>query len=150
MMSSATYLVLQRCDSPKATKFLHAHSDRSGPLLDGPEDALLESDLAVRALSHSLALIVPRNLSWHVAANPKYPNRVQVRAWFQFDDCSYNLVVTDPVWEAKCRDLGTGAHPHSTISGQMESEVFLTISLAAIPLHGHHYKLIAGVILAPH
>jgi hypothetical protein len=54
--------------------------------------------------------------------------------------------VTDPVWEARCHRAGIGKHRHSEVASPENDLVFLTVSLAAIPFHGFHYKLVAGVM----
>jgi hypothetical protein len=143
------YTVLQRCDSPKAARFLFAHADPPGPLLSGFTDALAASDLESQALSHSLAIIVPRDLFWRVSPSQRYAGKLQVRAEFQFGESSYSLVVTDPVWEATCHRVGLGRHTHAEVAGMQGGAVSLTISLAAVALHGLHYKLVAGVMHLP-
>lgn len=142
------FAVLQRCESQKSAKFLLAHADRAGPLLHSTGDSLPASAFESAPLSHSLSLVVPRDLSWRVSANPKYPGKLQVRACFHFEQFEYSLVVTDPVWEARCHGLGLGTHPDSQLCRPGEI-AFLTVSLAAIQFHGLHYKLVAGVIHLP-
>jgi hypothetical protein len=143
------YAVLQRCESPKTTRFLLAHCDRNDQLLHGSGDSVHQSDFAAQMLSHSLSLIVPHELAWRVSPNPKYSNRFQVRAEFRFGNFAYSLVVTDPTWEVKCRRLGVGRHTHAEVSGAQSGAVFLTISLAAVAFHHLHYKLVAGVMHLP-
>jgi hypothetical protein len=84
-----------------------------------------------------------------VSPSQKYIGKVQVRAEFQFGALMYSLVVTDPVWEAKCHAAGLGRHHHSALSPESKNLVFLTVSLSAVPFHGLHYKLVAGVIELP-
>jgi len=103
----------------------------------------------MRGLSHSLSLIRPEHLHWRVAPHPTYPNRLRIQAEFRFDGAPYCLVVTDPLWESQCRRIGSGRHPHTAIAGNRNGGVLLTISLAEVPLHGHHYKLAAGVFSLP-
>ncbi len=147
--SENPFVVLRRCESTKTTRFLHAHADRSSLLLHGAGDAVEASEFATHMLSHSLSVIVPRDLAWRVSPNPKYPGRLQVRGEFVFGDNPYSLVVTDPVWESKCRQLGPGRYSHAKVLGAPGGAVFLTISLAAVAFHGNHYKLVAGVIDLP-
>jgi hypothetical protein len=143
------YAVLRRCEFPKTTRFLRAHSDRSDRLLHGPGDSVQESEFATEMLSHSLSLVAPREVAWRVSPNLKYSSRFQVRAYFRFGNFDYNLVVTDPVWEAKCCRLGLGMHTHAEVAGMQGGAVFLSISLAAVAFHGLHYKLVAGVMHLP-
>jgi hypothetical protein len=123
--------------------------DKTGRLLHNYGCSVQESEVKSRALTHSLSLVRPDQLHWKVCENRTYSNKTQVRAEFRFEQTLYNLVVTDPVWESRCRQLGVGRYPHSTISGEKAEQVMLTISLAAVPLHGYHYKLVAGVIKLP-
>jgi hypothetical protein len=110
--------------------------------------SLPADDLDRQMLSHSLCLVRPAELIWRVSPSQNYVGKVQVRAEFKFGVLPYSLVVTDPVWEAKCHHAGIGRHPHAVFSGPSDL-VFLTVSLAAVPFHGLHYKLVAGVIELP-
>jgi len=104
------------------------------------------ADVGALKLARSLALIRPEDLRWSVSPKSKYPDELQVRAYFLFDQDRYSLVVTDPIWESKCRQFGPGLHLHSTIAEDAKGKVLLTISLAEKPLNGFHYKLVAGVV----
>jgi hypothetical protein len=72
-----------------------------------------------------------------------------VRAEFTFGKMPYSLVVTDPTWEAQCFHLGVGTHQKVVPDSGRAAIVMLTVSLAAVPFHGFHYKLVAGVIQLP-
>jgi hypothetical protein len=140
------YSVLMRFDQRACVDKLQTYLDGADRLLQTNGDSVRESDVKIRPLSHSLSLIRPCELNWKVVES-RYAGRFQVRADFRLGQSPYSLVVTDPNWEAKIRKIGLGRFPHSKVSGQTSDEVFLTISLAAVPLHGYHYKLVAGVMV---
>lgn len=143
-------MVLRCFDGRQDSDLLNSYLDRHGPLLHSYSDRIAVGDPMMKlGLSHSLSIIRPQQVHWKVAPNPTYPSRLRVQADFRFDDAPYCLVVTEPVWEARCRRSGPGRHPHSTIAGDANAQVLLTISLAEAPLHGYHYKLVAGVVCLP-
>jgi hypothetical protein len=144
-----TPAVLRRCTGKRTLEFLLSHIDRSELLLHSAVDALSSKEFADRPLSHSLCLVSPADLAWKVSPHPKRPGRLQVRAEFQAGNAAYRLVATDPVWEAKCHHAGVGTHMHAELASAGTDLVFLTISLAAVPFHDLHYKLVAGVIELP-
>jgi hypothetical protein len=142
------YAVLMRFDQRESLEKLASYLDKADRLLHSYGDSVSESEVKLGPLSRSLSLVRPRDLNWKIVES-RYPWKLQVRADFRFEQIPYSLVVTDPNWEARIRTLGVGRYPHSKVMGQTSDEVFLTISLAAVPLHGNHYKLVAGVIVFP-
>ena len=143
------YVVIRRLNGQEIIGELEDCLDRGDRLLHTYTDSVTESDVRSRPLTHSLALIEPDRLHWRVSENRKFSNKPQIRADFYFSRAPYSLVVTDPNWEARCRPLGLGRHPHSKLESASGERVLLTVSLAAIPLHGCHYKLVAAVIPMP-
>ncbi|MGH9605023.1 MAG: dual OB domain-containing protein [Terracidiphilus sp.] len=142
------YLVLRRFDRQDDREKLTSYLDGSELLLHNRSGSIPESDVRSRPLTHSLSLIRPDRLSWEVRGS-KYSGKTQVRAEFLFRQIAYSLALTDPIWEAKCRDFdqgGCGSYPHFLITEEAGEQVLLTISLAGLPLHGYHYKLVAAVI----
>jgi hypothetical protein len=145
-----SFPILRRFDGPQDAEILISCLDREGPLLHSYSNRIsIDDPLLVRGLSHSLSMIRPEELHWKVAPHPIYPKKMRVEADFRFNGHPYCLVVTDPLWEARCRRFGSGRHPHSTVAGDERGQVLLTISLAEVPLHGYHYKLAAGVAILP-
>jgi len=142
-------VVLRRCTGKRTVEFLLAHADRNELLLHSPGDSLHANRFASAMLSHSLTLVRPADLIWRVAPHARHPGKVQVRADFRFNKLEYNLVVTDPTWEARCHRVGIGSYPHTELASARGDIVFLAISLAAVAFHGLHYKLVAGVIELP-
>jgi hypothetical protein len=144
------FVILRRFNGPKDAETLISYLDHDGPLLHSYSSRISADDpLLMRRLSHSLSIIQPEQLNWKVAPHPTYANRLRVEADFRFAGNSYCLVVTDPMWETRCRRFGPGRHPHSKIAAGAIGQVLLTISLAEVPRNGHHYKLVAGVIHLP-
>lgn len=141
--------VLRRCKGRRTQSLLLSHVDNNDLLLHSPGDSVQAADFSDRMLSHSLSLVRPLDLTWIVSAHPRYAGRVQVRAEFQFGKNFYRLVVTDPVWEERCHRAGIGRHKHADLSSPGNDLVLLTVSLAAVAFHGHHFKVVAGVIELP-
>jgi hypothetical protein len=142
-------VVLRRCTGARTVQFLLSHADQGESLLHNASDSLRGDEFADRMLSHSLALVHPTELGWRVYPSAKYVGRLQVRAEFRFGKLAYSLVVTDPIWEAKCHRAGIGIHKHAEVASMRDELVFLTVSLAAVAYHGLHYKLVAGVMELP-
>jgi hypothetical protein len=138
--------VLRTCHGKRTVEFLLSHAEIGETILRSTTDSLHADAMAQDALSQSLCLIRPADLSWKVSHHANHPGKLQVRAQFRYGGAHYSLVVTDPVWEAKCHHLGVGVHPHTDLAAANHDLVFLSISLAAVPFHGLHYKLVAGVI----
>ncbi len=143
------FSVETRFDREACLREFPSYLDKTDRLLHSSGDSVRESDTRSRPLSHSLSLVSPKELFWKIVESGYQGKlRLQVRAEFQFDQIPYSLVVTDVDWEAKVRPLGPGRYAHSSIA-RSTTDVFLTISLAAVPMHGCHYKLVAGVINLP-
>lgn len=145
------FTFVRRFDQQEDIEFLKGHLEENGPLLHSYSSNGISADdpLLKRRLSHSLSIIQPEQLHWKVGPHPCYPNRLRVEADFRFDEDPYLLVLTDPLWEARCLRFGQGRHPHSTIAGEAMRQVMLTISLAGAPYSGYHHKLAAGVVNLP-
>lgn len=141
--------ILRRCMGERTAQFLLSHADRGELLLHTSRDSLHTSDFADHMLSHSLSLVQPVDLAWNVSPHAQHPGKIQVRAEFRFGMVAYSLVVTDPVWETRCHQLGIGTHKNTEFASPESGLLFLTVSLAAVPFHGLHYKLVAGVIELP-
>jgi hypothetical protein len=141
------FAVISRFDRDTCRAELSSFLDKTDRLLHSYGNSVSESDAKLKPFSHSLSLVRPNQLFWKVAEG-SYAGKLQVRAEFRFGQIPYSLVVTDVDWEARVRPLGAGRYAHSRIE-RAAGDVFLTISLAAVPMHGYHYKLVAGVINVP-
>jgi len=93
-------------------------------------------DSSIHKGSKSLLLIRPESLT--IDATPS-----QVRANFHYKGCAYNLAVTDPEAESRYATKQSVKHASHEIA---TSGVYLCISLAAKPLRGSYYKLVAAII----
>lgn len=138
--------ILRRCTGMRTAQFLLSHANPGELLLNSSRDSLPSNELADHRLTHSLSLVHPVDLAWSVSPHAKHPGKLQVRAEFGFGKAVYSLVLTDPAWETRCHQLGIGTHKHAEFVSPESGLVFLTVSLAAVPFHGLHYKLVAGVI----
>ncbi len=143
----APFTVSARFDRDACLAEFPLFLDKTDRLLHSHGNSISESEAKLKPLSHSLSLLRPNQLFWKVVEG-SYAGKLQVRAEFRFGQTPYSLVVTDVDWEARVRPLGAGRYAHSSIE-RATGDVFLTISLAAAPMHGYHYKLVAGVINVP-
>jgi hypothetical protein len=120
-----------------------------GPDLLGNQSDRVPYDSFSRAPAEaSLALVMPDTLHWNVGTNI-FSGRRQTRAFFALGGTSYNLSVTDPIWERRLITLSTGFHPIVSAALSNEDKILLAISLGE-PFQGCCYKLVAAVIVAPH
>lgn len=123
----------------------------AGPhLLDGADDRISAAHLQNHPASHSLALVAPESLKWHITANKAGERRTRVI--FDLDGAEYNLSLTDPVWEQRLMRLKTGVHPRHAAQIEADAEVWLTISLGEPFAKSDGdtefcYKLVAGVLV---
>ncbi len=83
----------------------------------------------------SLALIEPENFIIDVIRNPYRTHEIQHRAIFSFQGIPYNLAITDPLIEARYRDID--CYPLA--------EVLICVSLVKFD-NRYAYKLVAAVI----
>jgi len=144
------YQVLRRFDARLDRKMLDSRVDRNGPLLHSYTDRIKTDDpQLMHGLSHSLSIVEPQQLHWRVAPHPIYPRKLKVQADFRYDGEPYCLVVTDPTWEERCRRVVAGRHSHEAIAREKQGQVLLTISLAEVPLHGYHFKLVVAIVELP-
>ena len=96
----------------------------------------------------SLALVEPRTIQWQIRLGVR-GNR-QTRARFDLHGQSYNLSVTDPVFEERLLQLGEGLHPRAAAGIAAWDHVLFTVSLGEpFPSTGDCFKLVAAVIVLP-
>lgn len=118
-------------------------------------DAKSVSHLAIQnaPLTSSLSIVQPKYLRWQRDLNFKgYPC---IDGFFDIGKRNIRHVIrlTDVAWETRLLEL-TRKEPlieHADLpEGTHEFETYLTISLGDLfPQTGHHYKLIAGVLVLP-
>lgn len=125
-------------------KDLEPHTHR-GPALLGSTSDREPADSFDRAKPQpSLALIRPDGdlVTWHRTRT--HSGNHQLRATFRLGRQPYNLVVTDPEWEARV-PLADGIYNSGELGIPSETRLLLTISLGE-PFNGHCYKLVAAVL----
>jgi len=83
---------------------------------------------------------------WHIATS--VTGKRQTRALFSLGRASYDLGITDPIWEHRLKSLELGAHPRGAGAVEPDDVLLFTISLGG-PFQGQCYKLIAGIVLLP-
>jgi hypothetical protein len=116
------------------------------PMLFGSKsDRAAAAAFEAKPAAESLVLVRPRNLRWYVSSPLASPKKARVR--FQLEDASYDLVITDPPFETRLKNLGPGPHASGEI-GVADERVLFTISLGE-PLEGYCYKLVAAVLEWP-
>jgi Dual OB-containing domain len=130
-----------------ASTFLRAHVTPGPDLLGNRSDRVEYQYIVDHSVVASLCVVEPAGLRWCI--NSTLGGRRQTRAYFTLSRFSYNLSVTDPIWENRCRDLSYGVHERAVVGIDARDEVFLTVSLGE-PYQGSCYKLVAAVILLPY
>lgn len=120
-------------------------------LICGPEifgntiDSVPLAGLQEKPVTRSLILVQPTNIKWYISS---YNGKRTNRAIFDLDRTTYNLVITDPIWEKRLNQISLGAHPREAIGIEPDDIMLFTISLGG-PFQGNCYKLIAGIICIP-
>lgn len=107
------------------------------PVFGTQERSISVEDVRSGAVSSSLAVIRPEELSWRKEV---WPERTKIRAVFRHAGAWHDLPVTDPAWCSQFVEDPAGSYGHSD-----EEDVFLVVSLGE-PLNDQHWKLVAGVI----
>lgn len=102
--------------------------------------------LQAQPVPRSLVLVKPEDVSWYIARS--ITGKRQTRALFSLNRTTYDLAITDPVWEQRLKSLDFGVYPREAIDIGSDDVLFFTISLGG-PFQGQCYKLIAGIILIP-
>ena len=90
------------------------------------------------------SLVCPSDIHWWILEER---GKRKYRALFQRNHVTYDFAVTDPHWLEQLDLLPVGIYPHASFAAKAGG-TWLTISLSEA-FHGWHYKLVAGVIVAP-
>jgi hypothetical protein len=99
--------------------------------------------------TESLALVKPENLRWQVN---HFGN---ARVLFTTCGDTYNLAVTDPLFDNQITQLGEGFHRSTELGIEDEDRMLFTISLGkpfhpgGEPFQQYCYKLVATVLILP-
>lgn len=155
--------------SPSATKVIsHASDDRahletlrklvepseSFSFLFGTDNNKVpHAAIEKEAISHSLLLVRPKDLSWVRTTNIRNKPRIEGAFNFGKRNIHYSLPITDIEWESallqQTKDTQV-IYEEDSPGMTTTSEILLTVSLGDhFPETGYHYKLIAGVLLLP-
>jgi hypothetical protein len=113
-------------------------------LLGSTGDRVAAPELLERPIPRSLDSIHVCDVRW-VRTRNHHGNR-QIRARFRWEGQPYDLVVTDPVCEARFESLQDGEYSGSTIGMDSDDGFLLTISLSEPLGSGYCFKLVAGVV----
>lgn len=135
-----------RLVSRPASSGLHSVLSRAmygGSKLFGTiSDRIAVASFSPAPAKESLALIKPENLRW-------FTNRYgRARALFAAADVTYDLAVTDPLFEAQIKALKGNYHKSTALGIEDEDRLLFTVSLGE-PLEGNCYKLVAAVLTLP-
>jgi hypothetical protein len=144
--------LIERLSPDKAYLFLKSLLYTDEYIFGDSSDSIGYSEIEESELESSLCLIEPSDVSWEITKSSR--GKRQTRAQFTYSDIKYNLVVTDPKWEALLGSLNQGSYIHNDlVFGDDEcpgsdDRVLLTISLGE-PFNRKCYKLVAGVLRLP-
>jgi hypothetical protein len=128
-------------------------STSSGLLFGSDKNSIWHREIERRPLASSLCVAKPRYLRWQRETN--YRGDPCINGYFDLGrrNIRHVLRLTDIAWEKRLLQI---TRKEAVIEHQdlpdigSSNETFLTISLGDVfPQTGHHYKLIAGVIILP-
>ncbi len=139
----------QLISRPAPSSFRHllqARLYRNALLFGCASDRIAVEKFTTAPAPESLALVNPQNPTWVSTTN--IGGKRQARVCFQLGSVSYDLVVTDPTFEAKVKQLDLGDHTSTELGITKEDTLLFTISLGEA-FQGHYYKLIAAVLKQP-
>jgi hypothetical protein len=131
-----------RLESAQAGAFLRDHAIVGPDLLSNCGDRVRHQYLVEHPGASSLCIVKPAEFLWRITS---VNGKRQTRASFVLAGTRYDLSVTDPIWEARLRDLPRGVYERAAADIAPEGEVFLTVSLSE-PFQDNCYKLVAAVI----
>jgi len=141
--------LLERPASPAHIEQL-VRSIEADSALFGDYGDRLDFDLLCKTPApRSLCIVQPQDLKWRITTSIR--GFRQTRAAFRLSGRSYDLSVTDPIWETRLARLAYGIHDLESADCPDSVRLLFTISLGEpLPSDKQCYKLVAGVILLPH
>lgn len=147
VIGGGRWRLVERNALQKYWSFLESHKEH-GPDLFGDQSYRIPfEDICSSPVEESVVLIAPRNLRWQIAKG--YSGRRQARAIFRLGKATYNLPVTDPIWEERLGELPYGNHRLTSADIRTNDKILLTISLGEPFQNDFCYKLIAAIIVFP-
>lgn len=143
LIANRTWTRVGTCDVERLAVLFPLGGMPDGLLLGSSGDRVLKGDLDERPIPRSLDIITPSDVIWiHTQSQGGRP---QVRARFEWHGVTYNLPVTDPLWESKFSAPAEDKYRSDQVGLSRDERVILTISLGE-PMNGYCYKLVAGVL----
>ena len=119
-------------------------AEKASTILRGYRDRMAVAGIVDKPLQSSLVLVCPSEINWWIREER---GKRKYRALFQRNHVTYDFAVTDPHWLEQLDLLPVGIYPHASFAAKSE-DTWFTISLSEA-FYGWHYKLVAGVIVAP-
>lgn len=136
--------LLERPAKAKCWEVAVTAAEKANPILRGYRDRIAATEIEEKPLKSSLALVCPSQIHWWIREER---GRRKYRALFQRNYVTYDFAVTDPHWLEQLDLLPAGIYAHASFDRKPE-DTRLTISLSEA-FRGWHYKLVAGVLVAP-
>jgi hypothetical protein len=136
VLGAGRWRIVDRLDPTDLRRFLDDDEDGLWDIGDGIVLSDRISETAIGRVKSSLKLVRPEGPTLYVTQTATGSR--QLRALFSYRERRYNLVITDPSFEAQNRDADLGRYelPDSTV---------FCLSIGE-PFEGNCYKLVAGVM----
>lgn len=146
LIDGSPWQLLNRPAPSGLHEHLRARLFRGRLLFGCASDRISVARFAQTPASGSLLLIKPNRPRW--VTTWKLFGGKQLRVIFQLAGTTYDLVVTDPVYEQTAKNLGIGDHTSCQLGISDEDGLLFTISLGE-EFKGSCYKLVAAVLQLP-
>jgi hypothetical protein len=143
LVSSKQWKLVARPAPVGMAAVVRAAITTQAPLLGCWQNRRAVRDFPTDEQAASLALVAPETVGWQVNAGQKGR---QVRCQFDLIGTSYDVPVTDPVWESRLRGRPLGFYEAHDVGSNEDDRPLLCISVGE-PYKGNCYLLLATVIL---
>lgn len=146
LLENKQWKLIKRLNPKEAYTLLERSLVSTPDLFGNTSDRVPLAGLQKNPVPESLVLIKPTDVSWYITRSVR--GKRQTRALFSVSRVTYDLPITDPVWEQRLKNLDLGVHSKGAVDIRPDDILLFTISLGG-PFEGQCYKLIAGIILIP-
>jgi hypothetical protein len=146
LIDGTPWMLIDRPTSNQHRELLRTRLFRGDELFGSTSDCVSAASFLATPGEGSLALIKPGRPLWSTGTSMR--GRKQLRVSFQLVSTRYDLVVTDPAFENRARDLNLASARSSELGISNEDALLFTISLGEAFL-GNCYKLVAAVLELP-
>ena len=146
VLENKQWKLIKRLNPREAYMLLERSLVSAPDLFGNTSDRVPLAGLQNNPVPGSLVLIKPTDVSWYIVRS--ITGKRQTRALFSLNRATYDLAITDPVWEQRLKNLDFGVHSREAVDVRSDDILLFTISLGG-PFQGQCYKLIAGIILIP-